>query len=57
MNAITIMWILLANGNVITQEYPTFEACHATQQVLQNYAYVAQDKRFSAILCIGRDHP
>ena len=49
---ITIMWILLANGNVVTRDYPTLEDCLSTQRILQNYAQVASDRRFDHILCI-----
>lgn len=52
VSTVTVMWILLANGSVFTQEYPTFDSCHAAQQVLTRYAEVARDTRFSAIMCI-----
>lgn len=55
--AVTVLWIMLANGNVVTRDFPSFEACHATQRVLQNYAAAAGDRRFLAMLCIGEVTP
>lgn len=51
-SAVTVLWMLLANGNVVAVEYPTFDSCHAAQQVLQNWAQVVGDRRFAGILCI-----
>lgn len=54
---VTILWILLANGNVQTHKFPTFEACHATQQVLLLDAQIRGDQRFSRLMCIGEAQP
>lgn len=55
--AVTVLWILLANGNVVTRDFPSFEACVATRDVLLLDAQVRGDQRFSRLLCIGEVTP
>lgn len=56
MNATTwILWVFLANGNVVTQEYVTFEACHETQRIIQQDAQIRGSRAIERMLCIPGD--